>query len=109
MRPCRCRNPGRDHFCPYSWRCHRMRRAFILLVLFLTACEGSFIRPEDLGRKVEINKSYEARADCHSKQRMIADVQRWGAAKPLPPSFTQAVRKAVGETVLGPRRSIRRR
>ena len=41
-----------------------MRRAFILLVLFLTACEGSFIRPEDLGRKVEINKSYEARDAC---------------------------------------------
>jgi hypothetical protein len=41
-----------------------MRRAFILLVLFLTACEGSFIRPEDLGRKVEINKSYEARDTC---------------------------------------------
>ena len=41
-----------------------MRRAFILLVLFLTACEGSFIRPEDLGRKVEIDKSYEARDTC---------------------------------------------
>ena len=41
-----------------------MRRAFVLLVLFLTACEGSFIRPEDLGRKVEINKSYEARDTC---------------------------------------------
>jgi hypothetical protein len=41
-----------------------MRRAFVLLVLFLTSCEGSFIRPEDLGRKVEINKSYEARDTC---------------------------------------------
>ena len=41
-----------------------MRRAFVLLVLFLTACEGSFIRPEDLGRKVEIDKSYEARDTC---------------------------------------------
>ena len=41
-----------------------MRRAFVVLVLFLTACEGSFIRPEDLGRKVEINKSYEARDTC---------------------------------------------
>ena len=29
-----------------------MRRAFVLLVLLVTACEGSFIRPEDLGRKV---------------------------------------------------------
>ena len=41
-----------------------MRRAFVLLVLLITACEGSFIRPEDLGRKVEINKSYEARDIC---------------------------------------------
>lgn len=41
-----------------------MRRAFVLLVLLVTACEGSFIRPEDLGRKVEINKSYEARDTC---------------------------------------------
>ena len=41
-----------------------MRRAFALLVLFLTACEGSFIRLEDPGRKVAINKSYEARDTC---------------------------------------------
>ena len=41
-----------------------MRRAFALLMLLVTACEGSFIRPEDLGRKVEINKSYEARDIC---------------------------------------------
>ena len=41
-----------------------MRRAFLLLVLSLTACEGSFFRAEDLGRKVEINKSYEARDTC---------------------------------------------
>lgn len=41
-----------------------MRRAFVLVVLLVTACEGSFVRPEDLGRKVEINKSYEARDTC---------------------------------------------
>jgi hypothetical protein len=41
-----------------------MRRVFVLLLLLVTACEGSFIRPEDLGRKVEINKSYEARDAC---------------------------------------------
>jgi hypothetical protein len=41
-----------------------MRLAFVLLVLLLTACEGSFIRPEDLGRKVAIDKSYEARDTC---------------------------------------------
>ena len=47
-----------------------MRRAFVLLVLFLTACEGSFIRPEDFGRKVAINKSYEARDTC-LKQKAV--------------------------------------
>jgi hypothetical protein len=46
------------------WEISSMRRAFILLVLLVTACEGSFVRPEDYGRKVEINKSYEARDTC---------------------------------------------
>jgi len=41
-----------------------MRRAFVLLFLLVAACEGSFVRPEDLGRKLEINKSYEARDIC---------------------------------------------
>jgi hypothetical protein len=41
-----------------------MRRAFVLLVLSLTACEGSFFRVEDLGRQVDIRKSYEARDTC---------------------------------------------
>jgi hypothetical protein len=45
-----------------------MRRAFVLVVLLLTACEGSFVRPENLGRKVEINKSYEARDMCLKRQ-----------------------------------------
>ena len=45
-----------------------MRRMFVLLLLFVTACEGSFIRPEDFGRKVEINKSYEARDTCLKNQ-----------------------------------------
>ena len=49
-----------------------MRRAFVLLVLLLTACEGSFIRAEDLGRKTEINKSYEARDTC-LKHQAVAD------------------------------------
>ena len=30
-----------------------MRRAFVLLVLLVTACEGSFIRPEDLVRPID--------------------------------------------------------
>lgn len=45
-----------------------MRRMFILLLLSVTACEGSFVRAEDLGRKVEINKSYEARDNCLKTQ-----------------------------------------
>ena len=49
-----------------------MRRTFVLLVLLVTACEGSFVRPENLGRKVEINKSYEARDTC-LKQQAVAD------------------------------------
>lgn len=49
-----------------------MRRLFVLLLLSVTACEGSFVRPEDLGRKVEINKSYEARDTC-LKQQAAAD------------------------------------
>ena len=50
-----------------------MRRSFVLLVLLVvSACEGSFIRPEDLGRKVEINKSYEARDTC-LKHQAVAD------------------------------------
>lgn len=50
-----------------------MRRAFLLLALpplaaslaaSLAACEGSFVRPEDYGRKVQIEKSYQARDTC---------------------------------------------
>ena len=49
-----------------------MRRAFVLLVLLVTACEGSFIEVEDPGRKVEIDKSYEARDTC-LKHQAVAD------------------------------------
>jgi len=45
-----------------------MRRAFVLLVLLVTACEGSFVRPEDLGLKVRIEKSYQARDACLKRQ-----------------------------------------
>ena len=43
-----------------------------IAVLLVTACEGSFVRPEDLGRKTEINKSYEARDTC-LKHQAVAD------------------------------------
>ena len=49
-----------------------MRRMSVLLLLFVTGCEGSFVRAEDLGRKVEIEKSYEARDNC-LKQQASAD------------------------------------
>ena len=44
-----------------------MRIVLVLVVLLLAACEGSFVRPGDLGRKVSIDKSYEARDACLSR------------------------------------------
>ena len=41
-----------------------MRYVLVLVVLLLAACEGSFVRSGDLGRKVNIDKSYEARDAC---------------------------------------------
>src|SRR4030095_12911389 len=41
-----------------------MRYVLVLVVLLLAACEGSFVRSGDLGRKVTIDKSYEARDAC---------------------------------------------
>jgi hypothetical protein len=41
-----------------------MRYVLVLVVLLLAACEGSFVRSGDLGRKVNIEKSYEARDAC---------------------------------------------
>jgi hypothetical protein len=36
----------------------------VLLILPLAACEGSFVRPSNLGRKVTIDRRYEARDAC---------------------------------------------
>ena len=41
-----------------------MRIVLVLVVLLLAACEGSFVRSGDLGRNVNIEKSYEARDAC---------------------------------------------
>ena len=41
-----------------------MRYVLVLCVLLLAACEGSFVRSGDLGRKVNIDRSYEARDAC---------------------------------------------
>ena len=44
-----------------------MRIVLVLGVLLLAACEGSFVRSGDLGRKVNIDRSYEARDACLSR------------------------------------------
>jgi hypothetical protein len=62
-----------------------MHRAFVLLVLLVTACEGSFVRVEDAGRKAQIEKSYEARDTC-LKRHALAD----GAAGSDPETLAHA-------------------
>src|SRR5215204_716607 len=44
-----------------------MRFGLLIVVLFLCGCEGSFVRPENLGRQVQIKKTYEAREACLAK------------------------------------------
>jgi hypothetical protein len=41
-----------------------MRTVLVLLVIVLGACEGSFFQVGDVGRKMKIDKSYEARDNC---------------------------------------------
>jgi hypothetical protein len=41
-----------------------MPYVLVLVALLLAACEGSFVRSGDLGRKVNIDRSYEARDAC---------------------------------------------
>jgi hypothetical protein len=59
-----------------------MRYVLVLVVLLLAACEGSFVRPGDLGRKVNIDKSYEARDACLSRNA-AADGTRAADAETL--------------------------
>lgn len=44
-----------------------MRTVVVILLLFLGACEGGFVRVGDLGRKVRVEKAYEARDTCLSR------------------------------------------
>jgi hypothetical protein len=44
-----------------------MRWYILLFALFLGACEGSFFRPEHLGKKTSLEKSYAARDACLQK------------------------------------------
>lgn len=41
-----------------------MRILVILLVLLLAGCEGSFVRPGDVGKTARIERTYEARDAC---------------------------------------------
>ena len=41
-----------------------MRIVLVFLLLLLGACEGGFVRAGDLGRKVKMEKAYEARDTC---------------------------------------------
>lgn len=41
-----------------------MRILLVFLVLPLAACEGSFVRASDLGRKTKVDNTYEARDAC---------------------------------------------
>ena len=71
-----------------------MHRALVLLLLLVTACEGSFVRPEDLGRKVAINKSYEARDTC--LKHKAADGMASAEPSWLPPPRSPARAKPPG-------------
>ena len=63
-----------------------MRWSILLCALFLGACEGSFFRPEHLGKKVSLEKSYAARDACLARS-VQADGQ---AADPASAARTAA-------------------
>jgi hypothetical protein len=50
-----------------------MRSALVILLLLLSACEGSFVTVGDVGRKARIDRSFEARDACLEKNA-AADV-----------------------------------
>ena len=54
-----------------------MRWFILLFALFLGACEGSFFRPEHLGKKTYLEKSYAERDACLSR---TADADSSGPA-----------------------------
>ena len=54
-----------------------MRWFILLFALFLGACEGSFFRPEHLGKKTYLEKSYAARDACLAR---TADADSSGPA-----------------------------
>ena len=69
-----------------------MRRAFLFLVLLLSACDG-LVAPEDSALQVRMKKTYDARDACLKQQVAAAGVA-------LPPSTTAQAAAAAcqGET-----------
>jgi hypothetical protein len=71
-----------------------MRVWLVLLILSLAACEGSFVRPSNLGRKVTIDRSYEARDAC-----LVRNASADGTSTTDPATLAHAVAMACqGET-----------
>src|SRR5689334_13286450 len=63
-------------------------RVFLALwtIFALTACEGSFVRPSSLARKVGIDRTYEARDTCLSRH---AAAEGTGTTDPI--TLAQAI------------------
>ena len=66
-----------------------MRWFLLLSALLLGACEGSFVRPENLGQRVALEKQYAARDACLVRN---ADADAGSTADPQ--SLAQAVAMA---------------
>jgi hypothetical protein len=57
-----------------------MRFAALLAILLLAACEGSFVRPGDVGRTARVEKTYEARDACLARNAGADGVSATDAA-----------------------------
>ena len=66
-----------------------MRRLVLLAALLVGACEGSFFRPEHLGRRVAFDKSYAARDACLA-QNAAVDAGSTADAQALAQTVAQA-------------------
>lgn len=66
-----------------------MRRLVLLAALLVGACEGSFFRPEHLGRRVALDKSYAARDACLA-QNAAADAGSTADPQALAQTVAQA-------------------
>jgi hypothetical protein len=57
-----------------------MRFSALLAVLLLAACEGSFVRPGDVGRTARVERTYEARDACLARNAGADGVSTTDAA-----------------------------